>query len=148
MKRIKSAIYMQIGTVLVAVLILSACAVEKRAPQNLAQPYNDVYIAAGKVAKLEITAPAEVGFMVRDACAGAACDLLAQVENPAASVPAQCPFPADKTTTEPAADRQADPEPTIDGSDDVEDVKTVDTPVGAYLNTEGQKGKLPGRLPE
>lgn len=134
MKRIKSAVCLQIGITLAAVLLLSACA-EKRAPQP-SPPDDAVYIAESKVAELKITAPAELGFMVKGACAGAACGLLAQVEPKPAPAAAQCSFPADKYTPEPAIDRQAGASPAVSDSDNVDDVKReekeVAPPVGAY----------------
>ena len=131
MKRTKSAIYLQIGIVLTAALLLSACAAEKRAPQNHAPPNRGEYLIADKMSTLEITAPAELGFMVKGACAGAACGLLAQVDNKTAPAAAQCPFPVTATTPEPASDRQAGSESAVDNSDDVEAVKQA-VPVGAY----------------
>lgn len=119
-----------------ATLFLSACAAEKRAPQNHTPPDDAVYIAESKVAEMKITAPAELGFMVKGACAGAACGLLAQVDNKTAPATAQCPFPVDKYTPEPAVDRQAGASPAVSDSDNVDDVKLeekeVAPPVGAY----------------
>lgn len=134
MKRIKSASCLQIGIALAVVLLLSACAAEKRAPQNHTPPDDTVYIAESKVAEMKITAPAELGFMMKGACAGAACGLLAQAEKPVAAA-AQCPFPADKPAPEPAVDRQAGTAPAAGDSDNVDDLKREEkevAPVGAY----------------
>lgn len=134
MKRIKSAGCLQIGITLAVVLLLSACAAEKRAPRDHTPPDDTVYIAASKVAEMKITAPAELGFMV-GGCAGAACGLLAQVENKPAPAAAQCSFPVDKSTPEPAVDRQAGAAPAVSDSDNVDDVKPGEkeaAPVGAY----------------
>jgi hypothetical protein len=135
MKRIKSAGCLQIGIALAVVLLLSACAAEKRAPQNHTLPDDTVYIAESKVAEMKITAPAELGFMVKGACAGAACGLLAQVEVKPVPAVAQCSFPADKPAPEPAVDRQAGATPAADGNDNVDNVKQEEkesSPVGAY----------------
>lgn len=131
MKRIKSAGSLRIGITLAVVLLLSACAAEHPAPQNHAPPNRGEYLVADKMSTLEITAPAELGFMVKGACAGTACGLLAQVDSKTAPAAARCPFPV-ATAPEPAVDRQARVAPAVGDSDDVEAVKQADTPVGAY----------------
>ena len=134
MKR-KSACCLQIGIILASMLLLSACATEKHTPKQHAPPDDTVYIAESKVAEMKITGPADLGFMVRDACAGRACGLIAQIEKPVATVPAQCPFPADKPAPEPAPDRQARAAPAADNNSNAEPVKPEEkepAPIGAY----------------
>jgi hypothetical protein len=136
MKRIKSAACLQACIILAVALILSACAAEKPVPRNPVPVSPSGEYIANRVAQLEISAPAEAGWMVRGACAGNACELLAQVERPTPAAADQCPFPAaDTSAPEPAADRQARAAPAVGGNDNVENVKPEEkevAPVGAY----------------
>jgi hypothetical protein len=134
MKRIKSVGCLRIGIIFFAAVLLSACTASKYSPAPVPESPNGEYLAS-KVAKFEMSAPAEAGWMVSAACAGPACDLLAQLEAKPAPATAQCSFPADKPATETAPDRQARAAPAAGDSDNMESVKPEKkepAPVGAY----------------
>lgn len=139
-----------------AALILSACSVKNHGQQNHAnrtESPNEEHLAKKANTELHIVSPG--GGAIRIGSLEIGDDKQPMVARTDRHDHAQCPFSIDPAAPSPATDREAGTAATLDSGGDVEDgavgeqEERVDAaPAVEHPDTAGQKGRLPGRLPE
>jgi hypothetical protein len=135
-----------------ALLLLSACAAGKPAPQNPApvpeSPDGRYLARTAASAELHIVSPDGRISIDNLEIGNGKQPLIAQADNPA---PVQCPLPPSPPAPAPTAGRRkAWPTPANSVGDDVADkaVELAERTDAVPAEEPHQKGKLPGRLPE